>query len=84
MNYGEMQGILSQMLQVQRQMQESQLKHETEISDLRAIANSNARAIEATANEGNETKQDLRRLVNIVATFVEATNTRLQSIEDRN
>jgi hypothetical protein len=45
------------------------------------IAKSNARAIEATANLATETRQDLARLVNIVAEFVQATNTRLAGLE---
>jgi hypothetical protein len=45
------------------------------------IANSNARSIEATANLASETRQDLARLVNIVAEFVQATNTRLANLE---
>lgn len=46
-----------------------------------AIAKSNARAIEATTNLATETRQDLARLVNIVADFVQATNTRLGALE---
>jgi hypothetical protein len=54
-----------------------------DLANTQAIANSNARAIEATANEANETKRDLTRLVNIIADFVQATNSRLGTLEDR-
>jgi hypothetical protein len=56
-------------------------KNTLAIAETLAIANSNARAIEATSNEGAEIKKNLAELVGIVASFVQATNTRLARLE---
>jgi hypothetical protein len=86
----EMQILIGQMLNVQRQLQESQLQADSRLTRIEAIAESNARAIQATANEGNETRlltqqsqTQLIELARIVGQFAEATNTRLGILEDR-
>ncbi len=91
MTFEEMQLIIGQMLTIERQLQERQIQADERLTRTEAIANSNARAIEATANEGSEsrrlvqqTQTQLIELARIVGQFAEATNTRLQSLEDRN
>jgi hypothetical protein len=56
---------------------------EVNLAKTEAIANSNARAIEATANESAETRRNLAELVVIVSNFVKATNSRLITLEDK-
>jgi hypothetical protein len=55
-----------------------------------AIANSNARAIEASTNEGSEnrrlaqqTQTQLMELARIVGQFAQATNSRLEILENK-
>jgi len=91
MTFEEMQLIIGQMLTIERQLQERQIQADERLTRTEAIANSNARAIEAIANEGSEsrrlvqqTQTQLIELARIVGQFAEATNTRLQSLEDRN
>jgi hypothetical protein len=97
MTFEEMQTILAGVVASQATFRENQAEiHASQatfrenmelmrqdLANTQAIANSNARAIEATANEANETKRDLTRLVNIIADFVQATNSRLGTLEDR-
>jgi hypothetical protein len=86
----EIQTLIGQMLNVQRQLQESQLQADSRLTRIEAIAESNARAIQATANESNETRRltqqsqtQLIELARIVGQFAEATNSRLVILEDR-
>jgi hypothetical protein len=85
----EIQTLIGQMLNVQRQLQESQLQADSRLTRIEAIAESNARAIQATANESNETRRlsqqtqtQLMELARIVGQFAEATNSRLVILED--
>ncbi len=94
----------AQMTDFQIQLQTSQANHEAQMAEIRlniaktelniakteAIANSNARAIEAAANEGAEnrrlaqnTQRQLTELVQVVSQFVAATNSRLSGLENR-
>jgi hypothetical protein len=93
MNLQEMQDLIGQMLQVQRQMQESHLEASIRLAQTEAIANSNARAIEALTNESSEERQVMKQnqvqiqaqlleLTRIVSQFAEATNTRLSNLEN--
>jgi Mg2+ and Co2+ transporter CorA len=94
MTYEQMQEILASLVtrqanheaQVMQEMAELRLN----LTKTEAIANSNARAIEAAANEGAEnrrlaqnTQRQLTELVQVVSQFVEATNTRLSGLENR-
>jgi len=103
MSFEEMQTILAGVVASQAKIQESQAKAEEfqvvfrenmelmrqDIANTQAIANSNARAIEAAANEGSETRRlvnqtqiQLVELVRVVGQFAEATNSRLEAIEN--
>lgn len=90
MTLEEIQTLIGQMLNVQRQLQESQLQADIRLTRIEAIAESNARAIQATANESNETRRltqqsqtQLIELARIVGQFAEATNSRLVILENR-
>jgi uncharacterized membrane protein YccC len=72
---------LSEMRELAESIARSNAETVRSNAETAAIAKSNARAIEATANLATETRQDLARLVNIVAEFVQATNTRLAVLE---
>jgi hypothetical protein len=48
------------------------------------IANSNARAIEANSNENAETRAILREASQVLLQFMQATNSRLSMLEERN
>jgi len=74
--------LLTATAESQRLTFESQRRTSESLAETEAIANSNARSIEAITNAATETRQDLARLVNIVADFVEATNTRLRTLEN--
>jgi len=110
MSFEEMQTILAGVVASQAKIQESQAKAEEfqvvfrenmelmrqDIANTQAIANSNARAIEAAANEGSETQRmanktqdqiaqtqtQLVELIRVVGQFAEATNSRLEAIEN--
>jgi hypothetical protein len=70
MSYEEMQAVLTQMLAVDRQLQERQLSHESEMIELRALTASNARAIEALGNKTSEMDAKMSNLIQIVGEFV--------------
>jgi hypothetical protein len=83
MSYEEMQAVLTQMLSVDRQLQERQLSHESEMIELRALTASNARAIEALGNKTSEMDAKMSNLIQIVGEFAQATNRRLEILEDK-
>ncbi|MDX1977378.1 MAG: hypothetical protein SFT94_06860 [Pseudanabaenaceae cyanobacterium bins.68] len=76
MTFEQMQALIGQMLEIQRQLQENQLIHTAEMAEIRAVANSNARAIEALGNK-------VSNLIEIVGDFAESTNTRLNLLENQ-
>jgi hypothetical protein len=69
MNFEEMQAILTQMLAVERQLQERQIEHSHNLLEIE--------------EKQNKTQAQLDTLVMIVSRFVEATNTRLDNLEDK-
>jgi methyl-accepting chemotaxis protein len=96
MTSDEIQRNLEQMLSVQRGLQESQLRTKESLDTLGehlertvAIADSNARSIEATTNVASETRrqldrtqQQLQQLIEIIGSFAESTNARLDRLEE--
>ena len=83
MTFEEMQIILAGVVS-------NQAKHDQEIAETRAIANSNARAIEATANQQAHdreiqanTQRQLVELAQIVRQISESSDRRLTALEDR-
>ncbi len=101
MTFEEMQALMGQILQAQAQaqvemaeMRASIAKLEQNIARTEAIANSNARAIEAIANQQmvsrqlqderyQQTQTQLLELIRIVAQFVSSTEARLQALENQ-
>jgi hypothetical protein len=94
MTYEQMQEILASLVTRQADHEAQVMQEMTELrlnlTKTEAISNSNARAIEASANEGAEnrrlaqnTQRQLTELVQVVSQFVEATNTRLSGLENR-
>ncbi len=75
MNFEEMQAILTQMLAVERQLQERQIEHS---HNLLEIEEKQKKAQE----QQDKTQAQLNTLVMIVSRFVEATNTRLDNLEN--
>jgi hypothetical protein len=65
MTLQEMQDLMGQMLQVQRQLQESQLQADNRLTRVEAISESNARAIEALGGKVSD-------LITIVGQFATA------------
>jgi hypothetical protein len=82
MSYEEIQAVISQMLAVDRQLQERQLSHESEMIELRALTASNARAIDALGNRTSELDNKMSNLIQIVGEFAQATNKRLEILEN--
>lgn len=87
MNFAEMQAILGGILQVQRQLQENQLQAQAELSDLRSITNSNSCSILANTETSDRRmaaiENKLSQLIEIVGTYAEATNQRLDTLENQ-
>jgi len=69
MNFEEMQAVLTQMLAAERQLQERQIEHSHNLLEIE--------------EKQNKTQEQLDRLVTIISRFVEATNTRLDNLEDK-
>ncbi len=108
MTFEQMQTLMGQILQAQAQAQvemaemrasiakleQNLARLEQNIARTEAIANSNARAIEAIANQQmvsrqlqderyQQTQTQLLELIRIVAQFVSSTEARLQALENQ-
>lgn len=83
MSYEEMQAVIAQMLAVERQLQESQMRGESRLTRVEAITESNARAISALGNKTSEMDAKMSNLIQIVGEFAQATNRRLELLEEK-
>jgi len=83
MTYEQMQAIITQMLTIQSDLQQSQIRDRVDIENLIALTASNARSIEAETNASHDLDQKLSTLIQILGEFTEATNTRLTTLKDR-
>jgi len=83
MTYEQMQAIITQMLTIQSDLQQSQIRDRVDIENLIALTASNARSIEAETNARHDLDQKLSTLIQILGEFAEATNTRLTTLKDR-
>ena len=76
MNFEEMQAVLTQMLAVERQLQERQIEHSHNLLEIEEKQ-------KKSQAQQDKTQAQLDTLVMIVSRFVEATNTRLDNLEDK-
>jgi Lon protease-like protein len=76
MNFKEMQAVLTQMLGVERQLQERQIEHSHNLLEIEEKQ-------KKSQAQQDKTQAQLDTLVMIVSRFVEATNTRLDNLEDK-
>ncbi|MDX1977377.1 MAG: hypothetical protein SFT94_06855 [Pseudanabaenaceae cyanobacterium bins.68] len=87
MTFEQMQALIGQMLEVQRQLQENQLIHTAEMAEIRAVANSNARAIEALGERQDayyaKTQTQLLELIRVVGYIGDRTDQRFEQVQDR-
>ncbi len=97
MTFAEIQAILVSLTQshqeARAEMAEQRREHDREMAEIKAsqlitesIVNSNARAIEALGNQQAETyaktQAQFVELIRVVGQFAEATNTRLDRLEN--
>jgi hypothetical protein len=83
MSYEEIQTVITQMLAVERQLQDRQMQGESRLTRVEAITESNARAIEALGNRISELDNKMSNLIQIVGEFAQATNKRLEILENK-
>jgi hypothetical protein len=76
MNFEEMQAILSQMLAVERQLQERQIEHSHILLQIEEKQNKAQIQQDRSQAQQDKTQAQLDTLVMIVSRFVETANTR--------
>jgi hypothetical protein len=83
MTFEEMQTILAGVVTNQAAFSDNMELMRQDIANTQAIANSNARAIEAVANQQTIVGREIAQFVQAVAEYSAATERRLTALEDR-